>query len=95
MEEKRRNYKYRQVKFYLNEKEYARLKEMAGELGMTPAALAKKIVLGYLGLDETLSLVERIRNLEERYERIVKELGRIEKDLAYVMRIVKLKRGSS
>ncbi|WP_460024433.1 hypothetical protein [Infirmifilum sp. SLHALR2] len=38
--------------------EYAKLESLARELGMTPAALAKKIVLGYLGLDKTVSPAE-------------------------------------
>jgi len=75
---------YRQIKFYLKEKEYARLESLAKELGMTPTALAKKIVLDYLGLDDTLSLAEKVRELSEKYDRLVKELSRIEKELAYV-----------
>jgi len=87
------DYKYKQIKFNLKEGEYARLESLARELGMTPTVLAKKIVLEYLGLDETVSLAEKVRELDEKYERITRELRRIEKDLAYVMRIVGAKRG--
>ncbi len=51
---------------------------------MAPTALAKKIVLDYLGLDDTLSLAEKVRELSEKYDRLVKELSRIEKELAYI-----------
>ncbi|ABL78360.1 hypothetical protein [Thermofilum pendens] len=89
-----RSYRYRQVKFNLKEEEYAKLESLAKEIGTTPAALAKKIVLEHLGLDESVTLIERVRTLEERYERMAKELGRIEKDLAYVIRVIRAKRGS-
>ncbi len=36
-----------------------------------------------------------VRELDEKYERIARELRRIEKDLAYVMRTVGAKRGLS
>ena len=93
MNRQRKGYRYRQVKFNLKEEEYTKLESLAKELGMTPTALAKKIVLEYLGLDETLNLAERIHELNKKYERITRELRRIEKDLAYVMRIVGAKRG--
>jgi len=57
------------------------------ELGMTPTALAEKIVLEYLGLGRTMSLVEKIRGLDKKYGRMAGELRRIEKDIAYVMRV--------
>lgn len=89
-----RGYKYRQIKFNLKEKEYARLESLAKELGMTPTALAKRIVLEYLGLDESVSLAEMVRELGEKYKRMARELRRIEKDLAFVMRTIEVKRGS-
>lgn len=95
MGSRHKSYRYRQVKFNLKEEEYARLESLARELGMTPTALAKKIVLEYLGLDEAVSLAEKVRELDKKYERIARELKRIEKDLAYVMRAIEAKRGSS
>jgi len=86
--------RYRQVKFYLDESEYDRLKSLADELGESPASLAKKIVLEYLGLSESASLLKRVCDLEEKYERLVRELGRVEREVAYLMRVVKSKRGS-
>jgi len=93
-EAQRGAYRYRQVKFTLKEEEYARLESLAKELGMTPTALAKRMVLEELGLTEGASIVEKVRELEEKYERIAKEVGRIEMDLAYVMRIIRGKRGT-
>jgi len=93
MNRQRRSYRYRQVKFNLKEEEYARLESLARELGMTPTALAKEIVLEYLGLDETVSLAEKVRELDKKYERMARELRRIEKDLAYIMRTVGVERG--
>jgi len=35
-----------------------------------------------------MSLVEKVRELDEKYERIAKEIRRIERDLAYVTRTI-------
>ncbi len=79
----------RQIKFYLKEEEYRALSKLAEEAGVTVPSLAKKIVLSHIGLDESLPLHERVKILEDRLEKLSQEVGRIEKDLAYLIREVK------
>ncbi|MEM4971030.1 MAG: hypothetical protein QXE01_07255 [Sulfolobales archaeon] len=76
----------KQVKFYLSVEQYEKLKKLAEHQGLSAPALVKKIVLEYLGEVEYGDLVSRIKNLEEKYEQLAKEVGRIEKDLALLVK---------
>ena len=78
--------KLKQVKFYLSMEQYEKLRRMAGEQGLSVPALVKSIVLELLGEAEYGDLISRIRELERKYEQITREIGRIEKDLAFIMR---------
>ncbi len=74
--------KLKQVKFYLGEEQYEKLKKIAEQQGLSVPALVKSIVLEYLGETEYGDLVSRIKELERKYEQLAREVGRIEKDLA-------------
>ena len=76
----------RQVKFYLEQELYERLRELAGEQGTTVPQLVRSLVLEYLGEAGEGNLASRVIELEERYEQLAKELGRVEKDLALLMK---------
>ncbi len=71
----------KQVKFYLSEEQYGKLRRIAEEQGLSVPALVKSLVLEFIGEAEYGDLVTRIRDLEEKYEQLAREVGRIEKDL--------------
>lgn len=72
----------KQVKFYLGEEQYEKLRKIAEQQGLSVPALVKSIVLEYLGEAEYGDLVYRIKELERKYEQLAREVGRIERDLA-------------
>ncbi len=76
----------KQVKFYLTVEQYEKLQSIANDLGLTVPSLVKQLVLEFLGEADYGNLVARIRDLEAKYEQLAKEVGRIEKDLAIVLR---------
>jgi predicted DNA-binding ribbon-helix-helix protein len=76
----------KQVKFYLGEEQYEKLREIAEKQGLSVPALVKSIVLEYLGEAEYGDLVSRIKELERKYEQLAREVGRIEKDLALLVK---------
>ncbi|MEB3764580.1 MAG: ribbon-helix-helix protein, CopG family [Desulfurococcales archaeon] len=76
----------KQVKFYLEQELYDRLRTLADEQGTTVPQLVRSLVLEYLGEARDGNLVSRVRELEEKYEQLAKELGRVEKDLALLMK---------
>lgn len=78
--------KLKQVKFYLSEDHYEKLRKIAEQQGLSVPALVKQIVLEYLGEAEYGDLVYRIKELEKKYEQLAREVGRIEKDLALLMK---------
>ena len=72
----------KQVKFYLSEKQYEKLRRIAEQQGLSVPALVKSIILEYLGEAEYGDLVSRVKELERKYEQLAREVGRIERDLA-------------
>lgn len=76
----------KQVKFYLDQELYDRLRRLAEEQGSTVPQLVRSLVLDYLGEAGEGNMVSRLRELEEKYEQLAKELGRVEKDLALLIK---------
>jgi len=82
----------KQVKFYVDEERYEKLKRLAEEQGLSVSAYVKNLVLKALGELEP-DVEETVRYLEERMEQLGKEVGRIGIDLARVIkRIERLER---
>lgn len=78
--------KLKQVKFYLTEEQYEKLRKLAEQQGLTAPALVKSIILEFLGEVEYGDIISRIKELEKKYEQLAKEVGRIEKDLALLLK---------
>ena len=76
----------KQVKFYLEPELYERLRRLAEEQGVSVPQLVRGLVLEYLGEAGEGNLARRLRELEEKYEQIARELSRVEKDLALLMK---------
>ena len=76
----------KQVKFYLEPELYERLRRLAEEQGVSVPRLVRGLVLEYLGETGGDNLAGRLRELEEKYEQLARELGRVEKDLALLMK---------
>ena len=76
----------KQVKFYLEPELYERLRRLAEEQGVSVPQLVRSLVLEYLGEAGEGNLARRLRELEEKYEQLARELGRVEKDLALLMK---------
>ena len=72
----------RQVKFYLGEEQYEKLRKIAEQQGLSVSALVKSVILEYLGEVEYGDLARRVMELERKYEQLAREVGRIERDLA-------------
>ena len=49
-------------------------------------ALVKSLVLDFLGEAGDGNLASRVRELEAKYEQLARELGRVEKDLAMIIK---------
>jgi predicted DNA-binding protein len=82
----------KQVKFYVDEERYEKLKRLAEEQGLSVSAYVKNLVLKALGELEP-DVEETVKYLEERMEQLGKEVGRIGIDLARVIkRIERLER---
>ncbi|RLE53028.1 MAG: hypothetical protein DRJ30_07275 [Candidatus Methanomethylicota archaeon] len=78
--------KLKQVKFYLNEEQYKRIRRLAEQQGLTVPSFIKNIVLDLLGEVEYGDIITRIKQLEVKYEQLAREIGRIEKELALMAR---------
>lgn len=76
----------RQVKIYLNEDQYEKLGRLAKERGMSVSALIKCLALNFLNEAKDSDLISRIERLERLYEQLFDALGRIEVDIALLMR---------
>lgn len=74
------------MKFYLEPELYERLRRLAEEQGVSVPRLVRGLVLEYLGEAEEGNLAGRLGELEEKYEQLARELGRVEKDLALLMK---------
>jgi hypothetical protein len=70
----------KQVKFYIDDERYEKLKRMAEEQKLSVPAYVKGLVLRTLGEEEP-GLEERVKYLMRRQEQITKEVGRIGVDL--------------
>uniref|UniRef100_A0A7J3SL54 Uncharacterized protein n=1 Tax=Fervidicoccus fontis TaxID=683846 RepID=A0A7J3SL54_9CREN len=70
----------KQVKFYIDDERYERLKRMAEEQKLSVPAYVKSLILRTLGEEEP-GLEERVKYLMRRQEQITKEVGRIGVDL--------------
>lgn len=85
-----------QVKFYLTKEQYKKLKTVAMEQGLSIPGVAKRLTLEYLGETSGTSLVihvskmeVHIQELQERNEQLAKELGRLERDHAILVKNLK------
>ena len=76
----------KQVKFYIEPELYEKLRRLAEEQGISVPQLVRGLVLEYLGEAGEGDLARRLRELEEKYEQLARELGRMEKDLALLMK---------
>ncbi|NAY89628.1 MAG: hypothetical protein GU347_02795 [Desulfurococcales archaeon] len=70
----------KQVKFYIDDERYEKLKRMAEEQKLSVPAYVKSLILRTLGEEEP-GLEERVKYLMRRQEQITKEVGRIGVDL--------------
>jgi len=77
----------KQVKFYIDEEHYEKLRKLAEEQGLSVPAYVKNLVLKALGELEP-GIEETVKYLEERTEQLGKEVGRIGIDLARVIKRV-------
>jgi hypothetical protein len=77
----------KQVKFYIDEERYEKLRKLADEQGLSVPAYVKNLVLKVLGELEP-GIEETVKYLEERAEQLGKEVGRIGIDLARVIKRV-------
>jgi hypothetical protein len=77
----------KQVKFYIDEERYEKLRRLAKEQGLSVPAYVKNLVLKALGELEP-GIEETVKYLEERTEQLGKEVGRIGIDLARVIKRV-------
>jgi len=77
----------KQVKFYIDEEHYEKLRKLADEQGLSVPAYVKNLVLKALGELEP-GIEETVKYLEERTEQLGKEVGRIGIDLARVIKRV-------
>jgi uncharacterized protein (DUF302 family) len=77
----------KQVKFYIDEERYEKLRKLAEEQGLSVPAYVKNLVLKVLGELEP-GIEETVKYLEERMEQLGKEVGRIGIDLARVIKRV-------
>ena len=77
----------KQVKFYIDEGRYEKLKKLAEEQGLSIPAYAKNLVLRALGELEP-GLDEEVKRLRERLDQLTKEVGRMGMDLALFARKV-------
>jgi hypothetical protein len=75
----------RQVKFYIDEEHYEKLKKLAEEQRLSVPAYVKNLVLRALGELEP-GLEEKVKYLMQREEQLGKEIGRIGVELALLAR---------
>ena len=75
------------VKIYIEEKYYEELKKIAEKEGLTVPKVISKIIAEVLGDGETLT--DRVKDLEAKYDQLAKEVGRMEKDLALLQKILR------
>ena len=87
----RKSSKRRQVKIYLSEEQYDVLKKKADELGITVPAFVKNIVLESIGELRGSSVFTHLRELEEKYNQLASEVGRMEQRLAVLTKKMKTK----
>jgi len=76
----------KQVKFYLDPELYEKLASIAKEQDTSVPALVRSLVLEFLGETEDSNLVNRVSRLEAMYEQLAKEVGRMEKDIAMIIK---------
>ncbi|MEM1605319.1 MAG: ribbon-helix-helix domain-containing protein [Fervidicoccaceae archaeon] len=77
----------KQVKFYVDEEHYEKLRKLAEEQGLSVPAYVKNLVLKAIGELEP-GIEETVKYLEERTEQLGKEIGQIGIDLARVIKRV-------
>ncbi len=82
--------KLKQIKFYLEPELYERLANIAKEQSTTVPRLVKGLVLEALGETENVNLAERVKKLEAKVERMGKEMGRMEWDIAMLQKALTL-----
>ncbi len=76
----------KQVKFYIEEDLYVKLKNLAEELNLSVPQMVKNIVLESLGEAGDGNIVSRISELEAKYDQLSKELGRVEKEIIFIVK---------
>jgi hypothetical protein len=77
----------KQVKFYIDEERYEKLKKLADEQGLSVPSYVKHLVLKTLGEFEE-GIEDKISYLIQRKEQLEKEVGRIGVELALLSKRV-------
>jgi hypothetical protein len=77
----------KQVKFYIDEERYEKLKKLADEQGLSVPSYVKNLVLRVLG-EFKEGIEDKIKYLIQRKEQLEKEVGRIGVELALLNRRV-------
>jgi len=77
----------KQVKFYIDEDRYEKLRKLAEEQGLSVPAYVRNLVLRVLEELEP-GFEEKVKYLIQREEQLRKEVGRIEMDLVDLMKRV-------
>ena len=71
-----------QVKFYLTQEQYEKLRVIATEQGLSVPAVAKRLALEYLGEIDGKNILIQYKELGAKQRQIATELGRLERDNA-------------
>jgi len=76
----------KQVKFYLEPELYEKLSRIAKEQGVSVPSLVRNLVLELLGVNKDGNLASRVADLEAKYEQLAREVGRMEIDIAMILK---------
>lgn len=74
--------KSKQLKFYLNPKQYEKLIAIAKRNNISPTAMAKAVVMESIGEQIGFAPSDLYEQLRKRNEQLMVEIGRMEKDLS-------------
>lgn len=83
--------KRKQLKFYLDQKQYEKLTALAKEKDLTLASMAKTLTLEGMG-EQTEVHSNKIEQLEKRINQLASEVGRLGKDVADINRTIQRSR---
>lgn len=80
-----RKERIKQLKFYLTNEDYEKLFTLADQQNQSPTALAKRLVLQYLGILKDQNIAVQVKEQNQRSEQLQSELARLEKDYAMLL----------